>query len=153
MLEIIDRKWKDHLRDMDHLKEGIWLRSYGGKDPKMAYKEEGYIIFKQMLQAMYDEIAELIFKVRVSTDEDMERDLEARWAITTTGRGDEGGFGEQSQRDREAAERAGQDEKPETFRRVRPKIGRNDKCHCGSGKKYKNCHMRKDRGEQRMAAA
>jgi hypothetical protein len=153
MLEIIDRKWKDHLRDMDHLKEGIWLESYGGKDPKERYKKEGWRIFVAMLQRMYDEIAELIFKVRIAPTERYAQNMQSRWNISSTGRGDVGGFGEQNERDREAAERAGKDDKVETIRRERPKVGPNEPCWCGSGKKYKKCHMKQDRRKQRGAAA
>jgi preprotein translocase subunit SecA len=149
MLEVIDRRWKDHLRDMDHLKEGIWLESYGGKDPKMRYKKQGWHIFTEMLQSTYDQIAELVFKVRLRVTEDINRDLAGRFVERSAGRGDVGGLGDQNQRDREAAERAGKTDKVETFRRTRKRVKPNDPCWCGSGKKYKHCHRQQDRAGAR----
>ena len=149
MLEIIDRKWKDHLRDMDHLKEGIWLESYGGKDPKMRYKEIGYKIFKEMRGSLSREVAEMILKVRLVDGADMEEELSSRWGSQVTGRGDLGGFGEQKQKDLDAAEQAGKDHTVETFRRHKAKLKRNDPCWCNSGKKYKSCHMQDDLKKER----
>jgi preprotein translocase subunit SecA len=141
-LDVIDKKWKDHLRDMDHLKEGIWLRSYAQKDPKLEYKREGYGLFREMMVAMYEEVTDLVLKVLPIRKED-EAELANRWNIQEEGRGDIGGFGEGTKEMAAQSEHGGSEFKPvETIRRDKPKVKPNEPCPCGSGKKYKKCHGR-----------
>jgi preprotein translocase subunit SecA len=150
-LKVIDDKWKDHLREMDELKEGIGLRAYGQKDPLMEYKQEGYRMFQQMLTLVRDGILELAFKLYpvvatpdgqvVQAPRRMMADQPRRQRMTATkedagsafggnGAGNDGGV--------PIPPRAPQP--VETVVRAQPKVGRNDPCPCGSGKKYKNCH-------------
>ncbi len=129
-LATIDQLWKDHLLAMDHLRQGIGLRGYGQKDPKQEYKKEGYQGFIQMLGAIKAQFVSLIMRAQPrNAAEERERQLEAmerRRRMAMEGRANAEGKLEQPMR--QAAVRQG------------PKIGRNDPCPCGSGKKYKKCH-------------
>jgi len=149
-LDVIDKKWKDHLRDMDHLKEGIWLRSYAQRDPKLEYKREGYNLFRDMMVAMYEEVTDLILKVE-PIRAGAEAELASRWKVASEGRGELGGFGEGSKAMEEASEHGGEFKPVETIRRDKPKIGPNEPCPCGSGRKYKKCCMRKRGGAPAVA--
>lgn len=138
LLQAIDSKWKDHLYNMDHLKEGIHLRGYAQKDPKIEYKREGYELFADMIGSIKHEISDLILKIEISAEE--ERDMfEDIWVISDTQHKEVSQF--ESQQEREAALIAagGEDEPPPTFTRTNERVGRNDPCPCGSGKKYKKC--------------
>ena len=161
-LEEIDRQWIDHLQAMDHLRDGIGLRGYGQRDPKKEYKREGYDMFLEMLQTTKSSVALKMFTVERAREEDLER-LEAQRKQQIEKRerqirashhpGDGSGDGDQpprqmSRKQRRAAAARGQQPvapvQAQTQRRDRPKLGRNQPCHCGSGKKYKNCHLRSD---------
>jgi preprotein translocase subunit SecA len=126
-LREIDRQWLDHLAAMDHLRAGIGLRGYGNRDPKQEYKREGYDMFTEMMGNIKANVVEKTFRVRIESKEDVQRiQLPVRRARTIEGRGAlDGG----------PAERR----KPSTVKRDQPKVGRNDPCPCGSGKKYKKC--------------
>lgn len=122
MLQTIDTLWKEHLLAMDHLKEGIGLRGYGQKDPKQEYKREGYQMFMDMMGRVYYDVIQKLFAVQIAREEDASY-LEAREEQKMfLGRGGEG-------------ER--QEKVP--VKREGDKVGRNDPCPCGSGKKYKKC--------------
>ncbi len=129
----IDQLWKEHLLSMDHLRQGIGLRGYGQKDPKLEYKKEGYAGFLRMLQAIKTNfIREVIRAQPRNAQEDADRirramEARARQAVESrpSGEGDEGKAPAAVQK---------------TVVRDGPKIGRNDPCYCGSGKKYKKCH-------------
>ncbi len=141
MLDAIDSRWKDHLHAMDSLKTGIGLRGYGQVDPKIAYKIEGHRMFRDMLQGIREEVTDNLLKVRFS--QEAEEQLAERWAnaqenempdATTGVMG-----GQHAGRDG-APIGSTPDAAPEPIRRDTPKVGRNDPCPCGSGKKYKKCH-------------
>ncbi|OGW25445.1 MAG: hypothetical protein A3K09_07790 [Nitrospinae bacterium RIFCSPLOWO2_12_FULL_47_7] len=121
MLQVIDNLWKDHLLGMDHLKEGIGLRGYAQKNPLTEYKKEGFEMFSAMTHRIKEEIAEYLFKVRI--------DKEAQVSIAPS-------------KQKVLEHRGGEEavSKPVTVRRDDGKVGRNDDCPCGSGKKYKKCH-------------
>jgi preprotein translocase subunit SecA len=152
-LKVIDDKWKDHLREMDELKEGIHLRAYGQKDPLMEYKQEGYRMFQQMLTLVRDGILELVFKLYpvvatadgqvIQPNKRMMPDQPRRQRMTATKEDPGSGFGNVPG---PADDNGGVPIPPraaqpvETVVRAQPKVGRNDPCPCGSGKKYKNCH-------------
>jgi len=125
-LQIIDAQWKDHLLTMDHLKEGINMRAYGQKDPLVEYKRESFNLFEEMLDRIDSETLRYLYLMRPVTQEVSEE--EKRIA---------------AQRRRQQSQlqvgRGGPAEKPQTVRSG-PKVGRNDPCPCGSGKKYKKCH-------------
>ncbi|MHC5054742.1 MAG: preprotein translocase subunit SecA [Planctomycetota bacterium] len=146
-LDVIDKKWKDHLRDMDHLKEGIYLRSYAQKDPKLEYKREGYALFREMMVAMYEEVTDLILRAQPIRTEAVMQDLAERWAISSEEHAEAtSGLGEASREMAAQSEHGGSEWKPvQTIRRDKPKIRPNDPCPCGSGKKYKKCCARRNR--------
>ena len=134
MLQVIDHHWKDHLLGMDHLRDGIGLRGYGQKDPLIEYKKEGYDLFAGMMQRIKSDALERLFRVQAVRQEAAPEQQQAAppppppppvisrpQPTLTLNRG-------------EAAEA------PKTVERVEDKVGRNDPCPCGSGKKYKKCH-------------
>ncbi len=147
-LQVIDEKWKDHLREMDDLKEGIHLRAYGQKDPILEYKSEAFNMFVELIDMINVETLNLVFKLFPQTEEQLPVRRLPRIAppqnVTLThessmGMGFEanrapvsGGEAAQQQRATPAA-------KPQPIH-VGEKVGRNDPCPCGSGKKYKQCH-------------
>jgi preprotein translocase subunit SecA len=130
LLQMVDNHWKDHLLSMDHLKEGIGLRGYGQKNPLDEYKKEGFDLFHTMIETVKIQTVSTLMRVRVVKEQDVEK------------------FEEEQRRKKEQQMRlnkgpAGADEnEPHTIKREGDKIGRNDPCPCGSGKKYKKCHGR-----------
>ena len=131
-LATIDQLWKDHLLAMDHLRQGIGLRAYGQRDPKQAYKKEGYEGFMQMLSAINHQLISQLMRVqgRAQAEEAarLQRQMQARARQFVEGRADVEG------RPEKAAPAA------RTPAKAPAKVGRNDPCPCGSGKKYKKCH-------------
>jgi preprotein translocase subunit SecA len=119
MLQTIDAQWKDHLLSIDHLKEGIGLRGYGQKDPKQEYKKEAYKLFIDMIARIRQELVEKIFWVQISREEDVEQ-MERR-----------------QRKQKLVFNLAGEDTPQQPIKS--DKVGRNDPCPCGSGKKYKKC--------------
>ena len=171
MLNVVDNQWKDHLLSMDHLKEGINLRSYGQKDPLIEYKKESYVMFQDMMDRIEDETIKFLYFMRIEAgappmpypedgdDEDGDphgslngspngkphqsaaeveaQKREAQKSVVDLTRNI------QRKKDRELAElqftsATGTSEQPQVSKG--PKVGRNDLCPCGSGKKYKKCH-------------
>jgi len=135
LLQTIDMKWKDHLYQMDQLRRSIGLRSYGQKDPKLEYKREGYLFFEEMNYAIAEEVTNLILKLELR-EEEAGAGL-SRWSRQSFQHSEMSSF----DRDREAAKAAaaGPDAHKEPFRRTGRRVGRNEPCPCGSGKKYKKC--------------
>ena len=143
LLRIYDQAWKDHLYAMDRLKEGIGLRGYAERDPKIEYKREGFRMFQEMMSSIRENVTDIIFKVQV-VDESSVRSVyqvsEARHADATNA-----GLSVEQTPDQQAAMRSQGTDTPQvvqTIRREVPRVGRNDPCPCGSGKKYKKCHGR-----------
>src|SRR5581483_130044 len=136
MLNIIDAQWKDHLLALDHLKQGIGLVGYGQKDPLVEYKKESFDLFQAMLDRIDTTTIRSLFNLQVvaeeSPDEIRRRRLEARRRGNRSMQ-----FTGPNQGAAAAGEEAG---KVKTVVRDQPKVGRNDPCPCGSGKKYKKCH-------------
>ena len=134
LLQIYDSTWKDHLYSMDHLKESIWMRSLAERDPKTEYKREGFRMFNEMLETIEDRVTGIIFKVR------LEAGARARsiWQVSRVAHDEVGQFA-MAERQRAAAQAPQGEQKVKQIRLERPKVGRNDPCPCGSGKKYKKC--------------
>ena len=126
MLRTIDTLWKDHLLAMDSLREGIGLRGYGQKDPLIEYKREGFDMFAAMMDRCKQDVLEHLFRVQVVQGEQpppvMERPRRPPTLMLNRG------------------EQAAEGNEDKTIRRTADKVGRNDPCPCGSGKKYKKCH-------------
>ncbi len=122
-LEALDRHWKEHLANMDHLRDGIGLRGYGQKDPKQEYKREGFEMFKEMLFLIKESSLKALTRIRfqrVADEELVHKEQPADLQYS-------------------GAEEPGEKTKRQPKRRDQPKVGRNDPCPCGSGKKYKKC--------------
>jgi preprotein translocase subunit SecA len=114
---------------MDNLRAGIGLRGYGNRDPKQEYKREGYEMFTTTMQNIKYNVIEKTFHVRIESKEDVQRiAVPRRMTRVVEGRGAMGGYAD-----------SGEPQKPRTVKREAPKVGRNDPCPCGSGKKYKKC--------------
>ncbi len=131
-----DEKWKDHLHAMDHLRHGIGLRGYGQIDPKVAYKQEGYQMFSQLISNLRSEVTELMLRVEVRKEDESKlgTNLDNAQYRKDDPNASAGGPASQAQ----AA--SGESQEPvKPIRNVAPKVGRNDLCTCGSGKKYKRC--------------
>ena len=122
MLQVVDNLWKDHLLGMDHLKDGVGLRGYAQKNPLTEYKKEGFEMFSKMMHQIREGVTEYLFKVQIEEGSEFSA--------------------EQSQSGNMVEHRGASSEesKPSTVRRDDKKVGRNDPCHCGSGKKFKKCH-------------
>ncbi|NOZ23771.1 MAG: preprotein translocase subunit SecA [Planctomycetes bacterium] len=133
LLDRIDTAWKDHLYAMDDLKEGIHLRGWGGKDPKDEYKTEGTLMFDEMVRNIQEQVTDLIFKVRLQ-DED-ESTLSATWEGGTAVHEDVGSISTQQE---QAIQSSGEGT-VDPIRVHGERVGRNDPCPCGSGKKFKKC--------------
>jgi preprotein translocase subunit SecA len=119
MLETIDNSWKDHLLSMDHLKEGIGLRGYGQRDPLREYQREGYELFLDMIERVKEQTVANLYRIQLAREADQAQ-LAAR-------------------EERPVFFSHGGDESPEPQKREAKKVGRNEPCPCGSGKKYKRC--------------
>ena len=158
MLQIVDSQWKDHLYSLDHLKEGIGLRGYGQRDPLVEYKKESFGLFQDMKERVDEEIVRYLWWLRpmLSEETPVVRRPQARPpAITMNNPAAESRSAFSSARQAAAVEEApfgaparaqqparvgGDDAAQKTVKREEPKVGRNDPCPCGSGKKYKKCH-------------
>jgi len=125
MLQTLDSLWKDHLLAMDHLKEGIGLRGYGQRNPLYEYQKEGFDMFEAMMRVMQQDVVEKVFSVQVRREQDVQQ------------------IEQQQQRPQRMMMSHGGEtvsSEPQTAKRDATKVGRNDPCPCGSGKKYKRCH-------------
>ncbi|ENC6432975.1 TPA: preprotein translocase subunit SecA [Aeromonas veronii] len=136
MLQTLDGLWKEHLAAMDHLRQGIHLRGYAQKNPKQEYKRESFDLFTQMLETLKRDVVSILSRVQVQ-----ERDVEAmeeqqRQQVEAAPRTYTHAAAESQLADEQAAGEEGHT----TFVRDEQKVGRNDPCPCGSGKKYKHCH-------------
>ncbi|OLE74711.1 MAG: preprotein translocase subunit SecA [Acidobacteria bacterium 13_1_20CM_2_57_8] len=125
MLQIVDAQWKDHLLAMDHLKEGIGLRGYGQRDPLVEYKKESYTLFEELMGRIEEDTLRFLFLLQPVEEKKQAEQIEKRrrrqeFVMSSQNNGGEGA-GRQVKRDA-------------------PKVGRNDPCPCGSGKKFKKCH-------------
>jgi preprotein translocase subunit SecA len=154
MLSVIDAQWKDHLRDMDHLKEGIGLRGYGQHDPLVEYKRESFDMFEAMMQRFQEETVRYLYLMQILERPDPQappREVPAAGAggngskprhVQTSVDEIEEAFQRKKRRELDQARMAGGSEQNKVQQVVRSaaKVGRNDPCPCGSGKKYKKCH-------------
>jgi len=161
MLQIVDGQWKDHLYSLDHLKEGIGLRGYGQRDPLVEYKKESFQLFQAMKERVDEEIVRYLWWLRpvleadsasiaaprrqaprraplILNDPSAELQTQSALAGARAQAPQSDPFG--PSRQQQPARVGGDDAVTKTVRRDEPKVGRNDPCPCGSGKKYKKCH-------------
>ena len=135
MLQSLDTHWREHLAALDHLRQGIHLRGYAQKNPKQEYKREAFELFSMMLDAIKREVTQVLMTVQVRTEADVES-VEAAPAPENVQYHHADYDEALAQTSDEKS--AGGEHKP--FVREGHKVGRNDPCPCGSGKKYKQCH-------------
>ncbi len=135
MLTVLDQSWKEHLARMDYLRQGIYLRGYAQKQPKQEYKKEAFELFSSMLEEVKREVINLLARVRIRSEEEVaamealeRQQAEARLQMSQFQHQGSGGYSA----DEEAADVLNEANEP--------KVGRNEPCPCGSGKKYKHCH-------------
>ncbi|HUA79308.1 MAG TPA: preprotein translocase subunit SecA, partial [Dyella sp.] len=140
MLSVVDNAWKEHLASMDYMRQGIYLRGYAQQDPKQAFKQESFALFSQMLARIKTEVIQMLARIRIRSEEEvaameaeqqrlaerMQRQMQASGGGAPAG----GALGMDAPQAAVTAEPAASG----------PKVGRNDPCPCGSGKKYKHCH-------------
>jgi preprotein translocase subunit SecA len=149
MLQVLDNLWKEHLATMDHLRHGIHLRAFAQKNPKQEYKREAFELFQEMLESLKHDVIRFLSLLRLQQDENAEA-LEAQRREEQAKRAMEFQHAESSgltmdEEEGEAAKPGAQAQaQPETFVRDTRKVGRNEACPCGSGKKYKQCHGKLD---------
>ncbi|MDR3144740.1 MAG: preprotein translocase subunit SecA [Treponema sp.] len=143
-LAAIDRRWLDHLENMEALREAVYLRSYAQKNPLTEYKVEGFQIFERMIADIRQEIAGRLHLVRIQTAGERESVSTGGSALarTSASHGSLGAFGGMAAGQRPAGAQGRPQGEVVTVVRANPKVGRNDPCPCGSGKKYKHCHGR-----------
>ncbi len=141
MLQILDQKWKEHLASMDHLRQGIHLRAYAQKQPKQEFKRESFELFQNLLFDIKYELVRMLSRMQIESPEEVESQERLRRAEAAKRMNFEhskaqgmGGVDAPAQSANQA------DPKGETFVRNQPKVGRNEPCPCGSGRKFKQCH-------------
>jgi preprotein translocase subunit SecA len=148
MLQVLDAQWKDHLASMDYLRQGIHLRGYAQKQPKQEFKREAFELFEQMLGKFKTELTTILSRVRIRSEEEvarLEEEQQARQqrAALQFQHPSAGNLGvDEEAAQVQAAEAAAFAAGQAQVSRDAPKVGRNDPCPCGSGKKYKQCHGR-----------
>jgi preprotein translocase subunit SecA len=148
LLQVLDQHWREHLAALDHLRQGIHLRGYAQKNPKQEYKREAFELFATLIDRVRADVIRILMNVRIQSQEEIEaaeQKIEAE-----TERRIEQARAQHSEFGSAVAEEAADVEtltlpertepKPQPFKRFGGKIGRNDPCPCGSGKKYKQCH-------------
>ena len=136
MLKIVDQKWMDHIDNMDELKDGIGLRAYGQKDPVVQYRIEGFDMFDQMIYDIKNEVVKLLLHIQKNPN------IKRTQTVRITGEGLENVnnvFSPKNRQSVKAPEKSGEETVRKPIVNEGPKIGRNDPCPCGSGKKYKQC--------------
>ena len=151
MLQSIDQRWREHLSALDHLRQGIHLRGYAQKNPKQEYKREAFELFESMLQSIRNEVVRILMNVRIQSAEEaqqveqqVEQQAEAAYTQASYTHAE---FAAAPDADAESVALAVQeapalpdDDKDAPYRRFGTKVGRNDPCPCGSGRKFKQCH-------------
>ena len=136
VLEILDEAWKNHLLVMDHLKDSIGLRGYAQIDPKVEYKREGMRTFEEMWNSVRQRVTDVVFHI-----EDLPAHfVGSTWKESQATKEEPASGSQIAQQQQAAIDGTQADKKPEPIRNRQPRVGRNDPCPCGSGKKYKHCH-------------
>ena len=129
LLQVIDQQWKDHLLNIDHLKEGIGLRGYGQRDPLVEYKKESFELFQDMMERVQDRVVKYLWKMDVVFQQEQEQEVQRVQRAMPP-----------QKPKQQPMYFSGGSTEPQTVRRKEAKVGRNDPCPCGSGRKYKKCH-------------
>ena len=138
MLQSIDSHWREHLAALDHLRQGIHLRGYAQKNPKQEYKREAFELFSLLLQTVRNEVTKLLMSVRIRSAEEVDSISREQPSVSGVA------YNHNSVHEMSQSDGSGPKVKADTFVRSQKKLGRNEPCWCGSGKKYKHCHGRLD---------
>lgn len=133
MLQVLDNLWKEHLATMDYLRQGIHLRGYGQKNPEQEYKRESFILFEQLLHNIKHDSTRILSHVKVRSEEEIQEMEAARRAQAAA-------MAQQAQYEHGSMQEEQDEDVAQPFVRDERKVGRNEACPCGSGKKYKHCH-------------
>ncbi|HLJ73236.1 MAG TPA: preprotein translocase subunit SecA, partial [Thermoanaerobaculia bacterium] len=128
LLQVIDQQWKDHLLNIDHLKEGIGLRGYGQRDPLVEYKKESFDLFQEMMERVQDRVVKYLWKMEIVVEHEQQQQAPRVQRMPPAKPKQQPMFFSSGQQE------------AQTIKRKEAKVGRNDPCPCGSGKKYKKCH-------------
>jgi len=128
LLQVIDQQWKDHLLNIDHLKEGIGLRGYGQRDPLVEYKKESFDLFQEMMERIQDRVVKYLWRMEIVVESEQQQQAPRVQRMPPPKPKQQPMFFSSGQQE------------PQTVKRKEAKVGRNDPCPCGSGKKYKKCH-------------
>ena len=148
MLQVLDNLWKEHLATMDHLRQGIHLRGYGQKNPKQEYKREAFGLFEELLRNIKHDTIRVLSNIRIRQDEEIRQEeerrrqeAEAQLARAQFKHDEASPLLSEGDAPADAPEGAnGAEDNQKPFVRDEQKVGRNDSCPCGSGKKFKHCH-------------
>jgi preprotein translocase subunit SecA len=135
MLQTLDQHWREHLSALDHLRQGIHLRGYAQKNPKQEYKREAFELFSDMLDRIKQDVVRIVLTVQVRSEEDVQAVEEAPPVSNVR-------YQHADYEEALAKAAEGPPPGPAPFVRAGEKVGRNDPCPCGSGKKFKQCHGR-----------
>ena len=139
MLHSLDNHWREHLSALDHLRQGIHLRGYAQKNPKQEYKREAFELFGSMLEAIKAEVTKILLTVQIKNEQQVETASEVHTPVNVQYQ--HATYEDELTQEQQATpEKASQENKTKPFVRKMDKVGRNDPCPCGSGKKYKQCH-------------
>ncbi len=139
MLQVLDNNWKEHLAAMDHLRQGIHLRGYAQKDPKQEYKRESFEMFTRLLDHIKYEVISILAKVKVAQEEDVQA-IDAQRQMPQELHYEHAEVSAIEDEQQQEQEQMQQEQAQQPFIREGKKVGRNDPCPCGSGKKFKQCH-------------
>lgn len=139
VLRVLDNLWKDHLATMDHLRKGIHLRGYAQKNPKQEYKRESFALFQELLESIKQDSIRILSHVQIRQDDPEEEQARLRAEAQQRAAQAQYRHDEYSEEPVDEENQPEEPAKPVTIQRVGPKVGRNDPCPCGSGKKYKQC--------------
>src|SRR4029079_6828347 len=136
MLQFHDHHWREHLSSLDHLRQGIHLRGYAQKNPKQEYKREAFELFSEMLDRVKQDVVKLVLTVQLRSEQDLQA-VEEQESVSNV-KYQHAGYDEALATSADGGDVAVATAPP--FTRVGEKVGRNDPCPCGSGKKYRHCH-------------
>jgi preprotein translocase subunit SecA len=140
MLQSLDTHWREHLAALDHLRQGIHLRGYAQKNPKQEYKREAFDLFTTMLEGIKAEVTRILMTVQIRSEQQVEEVAEATRPPVNV----QYHHADYEEVLGEDGEQQDGQEKHQPFVRQNNKVGRNDPCPCGSGRKYKQCHGKLD---------
>jgi len=135
LLQIVDMAWKDHLLTMDRLRSSVGLQGYAQKDPKVEYKREGMKLYDDMWFSLGEQVTDLIFRME-RLNEDF---VGATWVESAASHDQAQSSSDIARQQQDPNSSGGGGDTSKTIRNIGPKVGRNDPCPCGSGKKYKKC--------------